>query len=180
MKDWLCLSLRPRSIEFNLLGFGNFNKNIQKNKLKIIRSPMKPIQMPTVNRYYNRSSYVTFEKSLTGNDKTLIVVFEATTSKINFTVDIVNDLHRQNDKYTTAMKKLIHKLCQLERQIYYLSFYYSVSLNQIFGGLALFELYRDSLVNPDDLLDQIMSSEIIRGYVPLLFRLFKIHQFILT
>jgi hypothetical protein len=88
--------------------------------------------------------------------------------------DILNDLSKRNDKYTISMKKLIRKLCQLERQIYYVSFYYSISLNQIFGGLALFELYQDPSVNPDELLNKIVSSEVIRGYVPLLFRLFKI------
>jgi hypothetical protein len=139
--------------------------------MKIIRSPTK---VTTLNECYNRSSYATFENSLSDNDKILIVVFEATTSKMYVAGDILNDLSKRNDKYNISMKKLIHKLCQLERQIYYVSFYYSISLNQIFGGLALFELYQDPSVNPDELLNKIVSSEVIRGYVPLLFRLFKI------
>ena len=78
------------------------------------------------------------------------------------------------------MKKLIGKLCQLERQIYYLSFYYSIGLHQFFAGLILFELYRDPSINPEELLNKLMMSDAIREYVPLLFRLFKIKQFILT
>jgi hypothetical protein len=174
INDWLCISLKPTSIEYNLLGFGKLKKVNKQNQMKIIKSPVKftnPIE------YCNRSSYVTFEKNLNDDDKTLIVVFEATTSRIYFSRDVLLD---NNDKYNTSMKKVIHKLCQLERQIYYLSFYYSIGLHQFFAGLILFQLYRNPSINPDELLNRLMSSEVIRHYVPLIFRLFKLNQFILT
>ena len=60
------------------------------------------------------------------------------------------------------MKKWIHKLCQLERQIYYLLLYYSIGLNQFFDGLILFQLYRDPSINSAELLNEIILSEIIR------------------
>ncbi|CAF2811710.1 unnamed protein product [Rotaria sp. Silwood2] len=177
IKDWLYISLRPKSIEYNLLGFGKLEKTNRSKQMKIIKSPVK---LTNLIRYNNRSSYATFENNLSDNDKNLIVVFEAITSKIYFTSDALSDINDRNDKYNKSMKKLMHKLYQLERQIYYLSFYYSIGLHQFFAGLILFELYRNPSINPDELLNKIMSSEVIRLYVPLTFRLFKINQFILT
>ena len=84
------------------------NKIDKNNRMKIIRSSMKSINIGGCD---NRSSYVTFENSLSDNDNTMIVIFEVTTSKIYFTGSVLHDLSDQNDKYTTSMKKLIHKLC---------------------------------------------------------------------
>lgn len=176
IKQWLRISLQPKTIQYNLLGFGNLKKVNKNAELKIIRSPMKlnvDVQCP------NRSSYATFENSFGNHNKNLIAVFEATTSKLYFGDDILREISTQNNKYTNAMKKIIRKLCQLERQVYYLSCYYSIPLNQFFAGLVLFELYRDPSINPHELLKKIMSSEIIRGFVPLLFRLYKIDQFLI-
>ena len=78
---------------------------------------------------------------LTDTEKNLIVVFEATTSRIYFTNDVLCDPTTRDDKYIGSMKTLAQKLCQLERQIYFLSFYYSIGLNQFFSGLVLFQLY---------------------------------------
>ncbi|CAF1341291.1 unnamed protein product [Didymodactylos carnosus] len=177
IKEWLSLSLRPSSIEYNLLGFGKLDKMNKQKKMKIITSPTK---FTTNIQYCNRSSHVTFDNSLNDNDKNIIIVFEATTSKIYFVSNILDNLANRNDKYSKSMKKLIYKLCQLERQIYYLSFYYSIGLNQFFGGLILYELYRSPSIDTDELLNKIMSSEVICRYVPLLFRLFKMQQLILT
>ena len=35
-------------------------------------------------------------------------------------------------------------------------------------------------MNSDQLLAKLISSEIIRHYIPLIYRLYQIHQFILT
>ncbi|CAF3411037.1 unnamed protein product, partial [Rotaria sp. Silwood2] len=150
IKDWLYISLRPKSIEYNLLGFGKLEKTNRSKQMKIIKSPVK---LTNLIRYNNRSSYATFENNLSDNDKNPIVVFEAITSKIYFTSDALSDINDRNDKYNKSMKKLIHKLCQLERQIYYLSYYYSIGLHQFFAGLILFELYRNPSINPDEVLN---------------------------
>ena len=83
IRSWLRLSLRPKSVEFNLLGFGKINKP---NRMKTIQSPMKS---KNDIEYCNRSSYVTHENDLSHQDKNLIVVFEATTAKIYFSADIL-------------------------------------------------------------------------------------------
>ena len=102
------------------------------------------------------------------------------TAKIYFATDMIDDFSRSTDKYSISMKKINHKLCQLERQIYYLAFYYSVSLAQFFAGPVLVELYRNPSINPDKILNKLMSSNQIQSYVPLLFRLLKMERFILT
>jgi len=180
IQNWLCLSTQPKLIEFNLLGFGKsnkLNKKFKKNAIQVIRSPVKSLN---IIQFGNRASYVTSENILGDDDKTLIVLFEATTAKMYFTIDMLSNMENLNEKQQISMKKLIKKLCQLERQVYYLSFYYSIGLYQFFAGLALFELYRNPSVNPDELTNRIMGSEVIQNYVPLLFRLYKIHQFIIT
>jgi len=175
IKEWLGLSLNPKSIEYNLLGFGKWNKINKGNLLKKIRSPIKSSDNINICK---RSSYVSFENSLDDIDKNLVVVFEATTAKICFTNDVLRDIADKNNKYSSSMKTLLHKLGQLERQVFYLSYYYSVNIQQIFAGLIFFELYRTPSIDPNQLLKNIMDSEVIGQYFPLLYQLFKIKQFI--
>ena len=68
----------------------------------------------------------------------------------------------------------------LERQVFYLYYYYSVDIHQLFAGLIFFELYRTPSIDPNQLLKNIMDWEVIRQYFPLLRELFKIGQFIFT
>ena len=174
IQHFLHLSFHPKSIEFNLLGFGRFNQISKENQLKLIESPIK--QSNTL-QYPNRSSYATGE---CGRNKNIIVVFEATTGKLPLTNEILENIKNLNQKQMKPLKMLIRKLTQLERQIYFLSFYYSVGLHQFFCGLILLELYRDPSVNPNELLNQLMSSQIMCDYLPLLSRLYKLDQFLLT
>ena len=104
-----------------------------------------------------------------------------TTSRIYFSPRVLLDNNGEHDKYNSSMKKVIHKLCHLERQIYYLSFYYLIGLHQFFVDLILFQLYRNLAINPNELLHRLMSSEIIRHIMHLYyFDFFKPNQFILT
>ena len=177
IKEWLGLSLNPKSIEYNLLGFGKWNKINKGNPSKTIQSPMKSMDNIKI---FNRSSYVSFESTLDDVDENLVVVFEATTSKICFNIDMLHDITNRNNKYSSSMKTLLHKLGQLERQVFYLLYYYSVNIHQLFAGLIFFELYRTPSVDPNELLKDIMDSEIIQQYFPLLHQLFEIGQFIFT
>lgn len=168
------LSLCPKSIEFNLLGFGQSNKVDQKNKNKSINSPIKSTN---IEFYRDRCSYASFPSHINANT---IVVFEATISQIIFMKDTLCDLDKADWEMIKPMRTLIYKMCQLERQIFYLSFYYSISLHQFFCGLVLFQLYRDPTISQDGLLIKLMSSNKICQYVPLLSRLYKMNQFIIT
>lgn len=177
MRNWLHLSFRPKSIEFNLLGFGQLNKQDQYNRTTSIKSPFI---LRTDFQCSNRTSYSTFVHDTTDENKNMIIVFEATTSKIYMLDDVLSCLSSKIDKYSNSIKKLMYKLCQLERQIYFLSYYYSMGLCQFFGGLILLEFYRDPSINPDTLLKKLMSIEEIRNYVPLLYRLFQMNQLIFS
>ena len=177
IQHWLNLSLCPRSIEYNLLGFGQWEKIQQRKSIKSIRSPMKP---STNSQDIPRSSYASFENSLDHTGKNLIVVFEATTAKINFVRDVQRDLQQETNQYSNSMKTFVRKLAQLERQIFYLSHYYSVEVHQFFAGLILFEFYRNPTINPDQLLRETINSENIRTCFPLIVKLFEMDQFVFT
>ena len=177
IKEWLGLSLSPKSIEYNLLGFGKWNKIDRRNPWKTIRSPMKS---STNIEMFNMSSYASSESSSDDLGKNLVVVFEATTAKISFVPDVLCDLADRNRTYSNSMKTLLHKFGQLERQVYYLRYYYSVGIHQFFAGLIFFQLYRTPSINPNQLLENIMNSEIIRQYFPLLCQLFDLGQLIFT
>jgi hypothetical protein len=177
IKEWLGLSLSPKSIEYNLLGFGKWNKINNRNLWKTIRSPMKSSANITT---FNRSSYVPFENNLDDVNKNLVIVFEATTSKINFHKDILTDIEYSKNKYSNSTKILIHKFAQLERQLVYLSYYYSIDAHQLFAGLIFFELYRTPSIDPNQLLKNIIDWTLIKQCFPLLCELFKIGQFIFS
>jgi len=77
------------------------------------------------------------------------------------------------------MKNLLRKLLQLERILFFLSFYYNVDLTQFFAGLICFYFYHNSHIDPNLLLKNVMSSSFVDA-IPILNRLYKIEQFILT
>lgn len=170
----LGMSLHPKSIEFHLLGFGRLNKMNKQNQFKQIESPMKP---QDILLYGARSSYATFNCI---NNQNMVIVFEATIEKILFTPEILKNINKLQHKDLKSIKMLIRKLCQLERQIFFLAYYYSISLHQFFVGLILFELYRDPSISPPALLKELMAAQLISDCLPLLTRLYKLDQFILT
>jgi hypothetical protein len=86
----------------------------------------------------------------------------------------------RSNKYSSSMKTLLHKLGQLERQIYYLCYYYFMDIHEFFAGLIFFELYRTPSINPNQLLNNIMDSEVIWQCFSLLCQLFDLEQFIFT
>lgn len=167
IKQWLGLSLNPKEIEFNLLGFARWNKVDRVNTWKTIE-------------VFNRSSYISCESALYDLEKNLVVVFEATTAKMSFTTDVLHNLTNINQSYPNSIKILLRKLGQLERQIFYLRYYYNIGIHQFFGGLIFFELYRTPSINPNELLKNIINLEIVRQYFPILAELFDIGQLIFT
>ncbi len=70
----------------------------------------------------------------------------------------------RSNKYSSSMKTLLHKFGQLEQSLYYLCYYYSVDIHQFFTGLIFFELYRTPTINSNQLLKNIIDSEVIRQY----------------
>ena len=83
------------------------------------------------------------------------------------------------NKKIISMKNLLRKLFQLERIIFFLSFYYKIDLSQFFAGLVCFHFYHNSHIDTILLLKNVMSSAFIEA-IPLLFRLYSMDQFILT
>lgn len=177
IKNILNMSLSPRAIEFDLLGFGSWNKKQVNKRTKAIESPSKL----TDNKVSKRSSFMSFEKDFGREIKNVLVVFEVTTAKIysNFG-DTQNLTKDERNKYDESMKKLIKKLSQLERQIFYLQWYYSLSIHQFFTGLIIFDLYRNLNTSPDEVLNNIMNFETIKNSFPLICQLHQWGQFTLS
>jgi len=117
------LSLRPKRIEINLLGFGRLQKNMYTKKISLIESPPSLCAANTTNY---RSSYVSHYHNNVGKPLTHVLVFEGTTSSVYFEIDLfkkLNSLSSSSDKKFISMKNLLRKLLQLERIIFFLSFY---------------------------------------------------------
>ena len=174
ISEWLGLSLRPKSIEFNLLGFAKWNKIDRVNTWKTIRSPSKS------TKNINRFSYISCESALDDLEKNLVVIFEATSAKMSFTTDVLRNLTNLDQSYPNSIKTLLRKLGQLERQIFYLSYYYHIGIHQFFAGLIFFELYRTPSIDPNELLKNIINFQIVREYFPILCQLFDLGQLIFT
>ncbi|CAF1432565.1 unnamed protein product [Rotaria sp. Silwood1] len=174
-------SLKPKSIEINLLGFGCMEKATFKKKLHSIQSPTS-LFVHNTNNY--RSSYVSQCKKNYGKPLTHVLVFEGTTSPVYFDTELFKEITSSSssissDKKIISMKMLLRKLLQLERIIFFLSFYYKIELSQFFSGLICFHFYHNSHIDTSLMLKNIMSSQFSQA-IPLLFRLYSIDQFILT
>ncbi|CAF4035904.1 unnamed protein product, partial [Rotaria sp. Silwood1] len=174
-------SLKPKSIEINLLGFGCMEKATFKKKLHSIQSPTS-LFVHNTNNY--RSSYVSQCKKNYGQPLTHVLVFEGTTSPVYFDTELFKEITSSSssissDKKIISMKMLLRKLLQLERIIFFLSFYYKIELSQFFSGLICFHFYHNSHIDTSLMLKNIMSSQFSQA-IPLLFRLYSIDQFILT
>lgn len=175
------LSLKPKSIEINLLGFGFMEKTISKNKICTIQSPTS-LFVHNTNNY--RSSYVSQCRKIYDKPLSHVLVFEGTTSPVYFNNKLLKDIDLlsssiSTDKKILSMKILLRKLLQLESIIFFLSFYYEIELSQFFSGLICFPFYHNSHIDTNLMLKNIMSSEFSQ-VIPLLFRLYSIDQFILT
>ena len=179
MENWLNISFRPRAIECDLLGFGTWNKVYKDKtwKLQSIGSPPRSIQQ----KILPRSSFVSYEKEFGGSVKNLIVLFEVTTSTVYSIFDGRQLVSKKfGNKYNESMRKLLRKLCQLERQVFHLKVYYSLPIYQFFTGPVVFELHRNPETSPSDFLNNMMKCETIKQSLPLLCQLYELGQFILS
>ncbi|CAM2708110.1 unnamed protein product [Rotaria socialis] len=172
------LSLKPKCLEINLLGFGKLQKNLSENKkISFIESP-KLLCVDNTTNY--RSSYVRHCNTNLGKPFTHVLVFEGTTSPVHFEIELFKNSNlSSSDNKIIWMKNLLRKLLQLERIIFFLSFYYKIDLSQFFAGLICFHFYHNSHIDTNLLLQNVMSSTFVEA-VPLLHRLYLIDQFIFT
>jgi hypothetical protein len=173
------LSLKPKHIEISLLGFGRLQKNMNKKRISLIESPPSLCADNTTN---HRSSYVSHYHKNVDKPFTHVLVFEGTTSPVYFDIELFNKLDSSSsslsDKKIKSMKNLLRKLLQLERIIFFLSFYYKIDLSQFFAGLICFHFYHNSHIDTNVLLKNIMLSTFVEA-IPLLKRLYSMDQFIL-
>ncbi|CAF3365965.1 unnamed protein product [Rotaria sp. Silwood2] len=174
------ISLKPKSIEINLLGFGIMDKSPIK-KLRLIQSPAS---LSVRNTNNCRLSYVSQCRKNYDKPPTHVLVFEGTTSSVYFNTELFKEINSSSsstssDKKIISMKMLLRKLLQLERIVFFLSFYYKIELSQFFSGLICFHFYHNSHIDSNLTLKNIMSSEFSQA-IPLLFRLYLLDQFILT
>ncbi|CAF0864670.1 unnamed protein product [Didymodactylos carnosus] len=174
------LSLKPRCIEINLLGFGILDKCKYKDQNKQY-SIESPTSLYVNNKTNYRLSYVSQCCNNFGKPLTHILVFEGTTSPVYFETELFKQIHSSSyyNKKITSMKNLLRKLLQLERMIFFLTFYYKIDFSQFFAGLICFHFYHNSHIDTSLLLKNIMSSKFNEA-IPLLNRLYLIDQFILT
>ncbi|CAF1452427.1 unnamed protein product [Didymodactylos carnosus] len=180
--DMIGLSLAPKTLEFNLLGFAFCTKQHQHHKFNSITSPLHnraaPIRCSSIRYVINNFFNEKYNPSH-------VIVFESTTSPIDFNASLLpmssnnNTNNKQTRKEIIKMQNLIKKLFQLERQIFFLSYYYNINFNQIICGLNLFHLYHNSDIDSSDLLERIFESA-IKDCLPLLYRLYGIHQLFIT
>jgi hypothetical protein len=103
----------------------------------------------------------------------LIFVFEAKTSRIDLPHDLSNSLplSLKANSFSKSIRIFLHKMAQLQRQIFNLLSYYLVGVDHIYGGLVLFELYRNSKIDPNQLLKKISQCEFIHEKFPLIHHL---------
>ncbi|CAF4492258.1 unnamed protein product [Rotaria sp. Silwood1] len=178
------LNLKPKCIEINLLGFGRLQKYLDKRKkIHFIESSTS---LHVINKTNNRSSYVRNDPKHDDETFTHVLIFERATSPIYFEVVLFTRLNSSSllsssssDKKIISMKKFLRKLLQLERIIFFLSFYFPIDLSQLFAGLMCFHFYHNSHIDTNLLLKNVMSSAFVEA-IPLLQSLYTKDQFILT
>ncbi|CAF3380932.1 unnamed protein product [Rotaria sp. Silwood1] len=178
------LSLKPKCIEINLLSFGRLQKYLDKRKkIHFIESSTS---LHVINKTNNRSSYVRNDPKHDDETFTHVLIFERATSPIYFEVVLFTRLNSSSllsssssDKKIISMKKFLRKLLQLERIIFFLSFYFPIDLSQLFAGLMCFHFYHNSHIDTNLLLKNVMSSAFVEA-IPLLQSLYTKDQFILT
>jgi len=110
-------------------------------KNRNIFSIQSPTSLSVDNTNNCRSSYVSQCRKNCGKPLTHVLVFDGTTSPVFFYIELFEEMNSSlsasNQKIIT-IKNLLRKLFQLERIIFFLSFYYKIDLSQFFAGLVCF------------------------------------------
>ncbi|CAF1639003.1 unnamed protein product, partial [Didymodactylos carnosus] len=166
----LVLSRKPAQLEFDMIGFGykrlsnkqtptsdNQFTTSTKHKTKLITSPVfaEDYQRPSSLTYINR-----FKQSRVNH----LLVLEATTSNVDFDEQILPMFMQQtstacNSDIFYRMRTYLHKLLQLERQLYFLfQYYYPLNMEQVFAYLSLFQ-YNMNDINPTTILEKVLKSD---------------------